>query len=242
MKRLLDLFSCAGGAAVGYSRAGFTVYGVDINAQPRYPFAHLVADAVDLLRRLIDGERFDWDGELLGIDDFAVIHASPPCQRFTRSQNIAKNADAHLDLLTPTRALLQEWGGVWIIENVPGAPMADYVTLCGSHFGLVALDTDGELLQLRRHRQFESSAFLLAPGPCRHLPGVQTASVIGAGGGWPASFKARLGGGYTPDRRVCRELMGIDWGLNAGEVSESIPPAYSEYLGRQLAAAIGLAA
>jgi DNA (cytosine-5)-methyltransferase 1 len=219
---------------MGYHRAGFDVVGVDINPQPRYPFPHLVGDAVAILRALIDGERFIWsDGRTFGIGDFDAIHASPPCQRFTAFQSVAKNADAHLDLLTPTRALLEEWGGAWIIENVPGSPMHDYIQLCGSEFNLTALDTDGELLQLRRHRWFESSVFLMGATGCQHLPGVQTASVIGHGGGWPASYKGKLGGGYTPHRRVCRELMGMDWG-NAREVSESIPPVYTEFLGGQL--------
>lgn len=222
--RLLDLFSCAGGAAVGYHRAGFDVVGVDLNRQRHYPFEHHVADAFDYLAA--------------HHAEFDVVHASPPCQGFTVAQNIAGNASAHLDLLTPIRAALLELGMPYIIENVPGAPMHDYMTLCGSEFGLVAPDTDGELLQLRRHRQFESSVFLMGAGGCRHLPGVQTGSVMGHGGGWPASYKARLGGGYTPHRKVCATLMGIDWKMTAREQSESIPPAYTEFLGRQLLEAL----
>lgn len=237
--RWLDLFSCAGGAAMGYHRAGFRVYGVDINPQPRYPFPHLVGNAVDIMRRLLDGERFTWsNGETLGIEDFIGGHGSPPCQRFTSMQSIAKNAEAHEDFLAPTRALFEEWGAPWIIENVVGAPMTNYVQLCGSEFGLVAHDTDGELLQLRRHRWFESNVFLMGAGGCRHLRGVQTASVIGHGGGWPAEYKGRLGGGYTPHRKVCAELMGVDWKMNARELSESIPPVYTEHLGRQVIAAL----
>jgi DNA (cytosine-5)-methyltransferase 1 len=220
---------------MGYHRAGFDVYGVDINPQPRYPFPHLVGDAVAILRALIDGERFTWsDGAVLGLTDFDAVHASPPCQAFTSAQNIAKNADAHEDLLTPTRELLEEWGGVWIIENVVGSPMRNYLQLCGSEFNLTAYDVDGELLQLRRHRWFESSVFLMGATGCQHLPGVRTGSVMGHGGGWPPSYKVRLGGGYVPHKKVCAELMGIDWMSNGRELSESIPPVYTEFLGGQL--------
>lgn len=220
--RLLDLFSCAGGAATGYHRAGFDVVGVDIKPQPRYPFEHHVADALEFLAE--HGHEFD------------AIHASPPCQRFTQAQSIAKNADAHLDLITPIRPMLDALGKPYVIENVSGARsmMIDPLQLCGSEFGLVAYDTDGELLQLRRHRLFESNAVLMGAGGCQHLPGVQVASVFGHGGGWPAEYKRKLGGGYTPHRRVCREIMGIDWQMTAREVSESIPPAYTEFIGGQL--------
>ena len=117
--RLLDLFSGAGGAAVGYHRAGFDVVGVDIEPQPHYPFEFHQADAMT----------FPSSG-------FDAIHASPPCQAFSIAAKYKGTAGRHKDLLTPTRTRLQAAGLPWVIENVPGAPMrADYL-LCGCMFGL----------------------------------------------------------------------------------------------------------
>lgn len=129
--RLLDLFCGAGGAGMGYHQAGFDVVGVDINPQPDYPFEFHQADAMEF-----------------PLDGFDAIHASPPCQVFTALKTM-HNAGEHFDLLTPMRARLKEWGGPYVIENVPGAPMQDHVTLCGSSFGLGVKKYDREL---RRHR------------------------------------------------------------------------------------------
>ena len=141
--RLLDLFCGAGGCSVGYHRAGFDVVGVDINPQPRYPFEFHQADAMTF-----------------PLDGFDVVHASPPCQRYANVTAWRGIPGGHPDLLEPTRARLIDWGGTWVIENVPEAPVrADYL-LCGSQFGL----------RVRRHRAFETSwrGFMLH-APCRHL-------------------------------------------------------------------------
>jgi DNA (cytosine-5)-methyltransferase 1 len=133
--RLLDLFCGAGGCGVGYRQAGFDVVGVDLLDQPDYPFEFHQADAMTYP---LDG---DWD----------AIHASPPCQAFT-SLKVMHNAREHEDLLTETRERLQAWGGLYVIENVPGAPMRNHVTICGSSIGLGVRKYDREL---RRHRHFE---------------------------------------------------------------------------------------
>jgi DNA (cytosine-5)-methyltransferase 1 len=139
--RLLDLFSGAGGCAVGYHRAGFDVVGVDIVEQPRYPFEHHVADAMTF-----------------PIDGFDAIHASPPCQAYIRG-GLTANDGRHPDLLPPIRERLQASGVPWVIENVPGAPMRPDIVLCGSMFGL----------EVRRHRWFESNANLPPwTPPCDH--------------------------------------------------------------------------
>jgi C-5 cytosine-specific DNA methylase len=141
--RLLDLFCGAGGAAMGYARAGFEVVGVDIAPQPRYPFEFHLEDALEFLplRRI-------WG-------DFDAIHASPPCQRWTRAQNAAQNADGHPDLITPLRPLLEATGLPYVIENVVGAPLRDPVKVCGLSLGL----------GVKRHRLFESNVSLFVP-PC----------------------------------------------------------------------------
>lgn len=139
--RLLDLFCGAGGAAMGYSRAGFDVVGVDVRPQPNYPFAFVQADALEC--------------DLAGFD---AIHASPPCQAYIRSGSVAKDG-RHPRLIEPVRALLAASGLPYIIENVPGAPLRPDVLLCGSMFGL----------EVRRHRVFESNVLTppLTP-PCDH--------------------------------------------------------------------------
>lgn len=224
--RLLDLFCCAGGAGMGYHRAGFEVTGVDIAFQPRYPFAFVQSDALEYLAE--HGDEYD------------VIHASPPCQSFTAAQRQSKNSAAHPDLVDPTRQLLIATGKPWVIENVPGAPLRDYIQLCGTAFNLRATDTDGEPLQLRRHRWFESSEFLWGPPACNHDRNIRTASVYGHGGGWDRIWRDHpsRAGGYVPHRTVCAELLGIDWPMKKRELSESIPPAFTEWIGRQLIASL----
>ena len=118
--RLLDLFSGAGGAAMGYHRAGFDVTGVDILPQKRYPFAFVQADALDYVER--HGREFD------------AIHASPPCQAYSVTQNLPWARKDHPRLLEPVQAVLQSLGVPYVIENVEPAPVEDAITLCGSMF------------------------------------------------------------------------------------------------------------
>lgn len=238
MPRLLDLYCCEGGGAVGYQRAGFQVFGVDIVPQPRYPFAFLQGDALAVLGRLTEAEAVPFthpDGvvEWLTLDDFLVVHASPPCQAYSITRH--SHSVQHPDLLAPTRAALIRAGKPYVIENVVGAPMRGPLTLCGSMFGLTAMDTDGHPLILRRHRLFESDIFLMAAGPCNHDPGIMVGGVYG--GGPMQRDKSDLRGGYTPARAVRAELMRMDWATGHG-LAQAIPPAYTEYIGGQLLAAL----
>lgn len=206
--KLLDAFCGAGGAAMGYHRAGFEVVGVDIKPQPRYPFTFHLGDALEFIRDHSHG--------------FDVIHASPPCQRYSRAQNAAKNADAHPDLVGPTRDVLIATGLPYVIENVVGAPLRTTVIMCGLALGL----------KVKRHRLFESSMILFAP-PCPDH-NVDYFVIFGH------EVRNRRHGDASGRKNsiACgREAMGISW-MTRAELSEAIPPAYTEYIGRQLMAAL----
>jgi len=217
--RLLDLFCGAGGASVGYHRAGFDVVGVDHRPQPRYPFEFHQADALTY--------------PLTGFD---AIHASPPCQLYSAATRASNTRHRHPDLVPPTREALHNTGRPWIMENVPGAPLDHPVTLCGAAFGLTAEDHDGRKLYLRRHRLFESNIWL-TPVECMCLTYQDRGYAVGGvyGGGSATFERARTirKGGYTPPTDVRQRLLGIDWMTQYG-MSQAIPPAYTQYLGEQL--------
>ncbi len=143
--RLLDLFCGAGGAAMGYHRAGFDVVGVDIKPQPHYPFEFHQADALTF-----------------PLDGFDAIHASPPCQHRAPVTAWRGDRDNHPDLLTPMLGRLRAEATVpWVVENVPGRPFGHDLVLCGSMFGL----------RVRRHRWFVTSWQAAAlVHPCHHRP------------------------------------------------------------------------
>ena len=208
MLKLLDMFCGAGGAAMGYHRAGFTdIVGIDIRPQPRYPFRFIQADALAPPVRL---------------EDFDAIHASPPCQAYSQSALTWRNqGKVYPDLVAATRALLESSGRPWVIENVPGAPVFANLTICGCQVGL----------DLRRKRLFELSdrdAFALSP-PCRHEYPV--VSVVGKG--TPSWVRKVLG--YNPTIQQWRDAMGIHW-MRREELSQAIPPAYTELIGHGLRA------
>jgi DNA (cytosine-5)-methyltransferase 1 len=216
--RLLDLFCCAGGAAMGYHRAGFDVVGVDIKPQPNYPFEFIQADVFDL-------DLVEWPFT------FDAIHASPPCQRFSDLAKRNGNGHEWPDLIDPIRRRLVDWGGPWVIENVEGAPLIDPIRLCGTMF---------PGLRVIRHRLFESNVGLVVPSHGKH-PLVFTHDKRKAHYGkldQDTSFVQVTGGGNATiaNKRVA---MGCDWMTNH-ELNEAIPPAYTEWLGAQLLAALAL--
>ena len=227
MPRLLDLFSCAGGAAVGYHRAGFEVVGVDIVPQKHYPFEFHQADALEYAAA--HGHEFDF------------IHASPPCQAFSQSKHAHTNS--HPDLLVPTRWVLEMIGKPYVIENVEGAPLVDPLRLCGTEFGLRALDVDGRPLAMRRHRLFESDVWLVGAGGCAH-DDTQVAGSYTASRHRTPEQRDNPGrrGGYTPALTVRAALLGIDWPMNEHELAQAIPPVYTEFIGRQLLDSMAIAA
>jgi len=212
--RLLDLFCGAGGAAMGYSRAGFKVVGVDIKPQPRYPFKFIQADALLFLREMMSPRQWQDSGKECW--DFAAIHASPPCQAYSSASIPGK---PYPDLYEETRILLEHTGLPWVLENVRGAPHRSGVVLCGSQFGM----------RIRRHRYFETS-FPMLISPCNHEDQGQTLSVTGNGYGG----KHKGHNGMKPrDVGEAREVMGIDW-MTIKELSQAVPPAYTELVGTQL--------
>jgi DNA (cytosine-5)-methyltransferase 1 len=225
--RLLDLFCGAGGAAMGYHRAGFDVTGVDIRSQPSYPFEFVQGDALEALRLLADGT---WQ--------FDAIHASPPCQFATqmnaswRSRGLTTD---RIDMLTPTRVALLPLGVPYVIENVVGAKryFRPNLMLHGGMFGL----------EVHRPRLFECSELILAPKtPINHKP-------VGVYGDHPEpNGRTRLNGGRAGTRsvmRVARDLeeaqraMGMPWADWHG-CKEAIPPAYTAFIGAQLLAALAV--
>jgi len=215
--KLLDLFCGAGGAAMGYHRAGFDVTGVDNRPQPRYPFTFIQADAMTF-----------------PLDGFDAIHASPPCQAFTqmsaRWRGKGTKADIHPDLLTPTLAILRTLGLPYIVENVQGAKAHMRATLV-LHGGMFRLG-------VHRPRLFEANVLILA------VRTPQTLSPLGVYGAKPdghTTYRYRDNGNYKGKSLIrtaksveeAREAMGIDW-MTWDEIREAIPPAYTEYIGVQL--------
>lgn len=212
--RVLDLFCGAGGAAMGYHRAGFEIVGVDIRPQPRYPFEFIQADweeALSVLPGLWEREGAPY-----------VIHASPPCQRYSPMTKKWGREGDHPDLIDPVREAIEAispWA--YVIENVPKAPLISPLMLCGSMFGLGA-----QGYQLQRHRMFEISMEMFAPASCAHVG--QPLPVYGHAGG-----RSKRDGLKFPGTDAWREGMGIDWMIGK-ELAEAIPPAFTEYIGRKL--------
>jgi DNA (cytosine-5)-methyltransferase 1 len=218
--RALDLFCCAGGASMGLHNAGFEVVGVDIVERKRYPFEFHQADAMTF-----------------PLDGFDFIWASPPCQGYTAMRHAPGAIGAPL-LIDQVRARMPS-GTPWVIENVEEAAwaMRDPVTLCGSMFDLGA-----QGCRLQRHRLFEANFEIVQPA-CAH----DARPVIGVYGGHSRRRAASAGGRGTQDvwsgghKTAAAQALGIDW-MTLNELSEAIPPAYAEYIGRAAIAAMQLEA
>lgn len=225
---LFDLGCAQGGAAVGYYRAGFDVIGFDVVVQPRYPFSFVQADALDILADLV---RY---GGYAGREPVAV-HASMPCQRWSTQTKRNGTQHRHPDLVGPVRELLQEWGGPWVMENIPAAPLREPVLLCGVALGIVY---SGHWL--KRHRHFEANVPLKGSG-CGCKPGLTYMDVTGGG---PTSKPRTDGGGGRPPKGTAaqvRALMGMPWATKTG-CNEAIPPLYTEFVGGQVLAHLQAAA
>jgi DNA (cytosine-5)-methyltransferase 1 len=216
---ILDLFSGAGGCAVGYHRAGFDVVGVDKVAQPRYPFPFVQADALGALTDLLAGGFITAsDGRAYCLADFAAIHGSPVCKLWSAATPAAARAN-HIDYITPLRPLLEQTGLPWVMENVPGAPLRPDLMICGCQVGLH---------ELERERWFETNwATAELRPPCYHA----TSPITVAGHGEPSG--PRLARGVRATVIDWRRAMGIDW-MTRDELAQAIPPAYTEHIGAKL--------
>lgn len=214
---------------MGYHRAGWDVVGVDNSDArlARYPFECHKADAVEFL--LDHGHEFD------------AGHGSPTCTGYSQGTVAIPDRVSRYDRLIPAvREAFEVVGIPYVIENVSGAraELRNPILLCGRMFGLTATDDDGTPLVLDRHRLFESNVFLMVPPHPKHDKSVQ---VAGAYGGarrdkWEAKHVRK--GGYVPSADVQRALLETEWMSEKG-CQLSIPPAYTEHIGRQLAAHIG---
>ncbi|MFF4044962.1 DNA methylase [Streptomyces sp. NPDC001816] len=215
--RLLDLFSCAGGAAVGYDRAGFAVDGCDVAHRPNYPFPYHHGDALTYLAALITS------GE---IERYAFVHASPPCQdkcTLTVGTNRSQGwGGTHEDLVAPTRELLEQTGLPYVIEQPNGrAEIRKDLTLCGEMFGLGVI----------RHRNFELGGWSIEQPA--HVPHRGRVRGYRHGRFYDGPYVAAYGnGGGKPSVPELQAAMGITWSGEREELTEAIPPAYAERIGR----------
>jgi DNA (cytosine-5)-methyltransferase 1 len=208
--RVLDLFSNIGGAGAGFVDAGAThVVGWDNVPKDRYPFTFRLGDALEVLR----------DVEYLRTFDF--VHLSPPCQAkcaMTLGTNKAL-AGRYVDLYPIVAPLIYAAGVPASIENPSARP--DMV-LCGEMFGLGVL----------RHRKFELVNWQApAPAHVKHRGRVR---------GWrhgkfhDGPYIAAYGkGGGKGSVVEMQAAMRITWTDVHEELTEAIPPAYTEYIGRQ---------
>lgn len=204
--KILDLFCKAGGCSMGYHLAGFEVEGVDIEPQPNYPFKFTQMDWLEFL-------------ETTDLSQYDAIHASPPCYKYS-SLNAINKVEDYPDLVDPVRDKLKEIGKPYIIENVVGAPMENPIVLCGTMFGL----------KVFRHRLFESNIFLLQLPHQKHDGSTGTHR-------WPYKpvngYLQISGEGNYKFEEGC-EAMAINWMKTKEELNNAIPPAFTEWIGKQL--------
>ena len=199
---LLDTFCCGGGASRGYDLAGFEVYGIDNDPKRLrdYPYPYLVADAMECLIRLKQGEGLTFsDGRTLYLTDIAAIHGSPPCQGYSIMNNLPWiRSRTYPLLILPLRELLDAIGKPYIIENVAGATskrnlgklgLLDHrlraFWLCGGMFGL----------PIYRHRYFETNFFWAMPGHPTHRRVISSGRMLGG----RANVDAGISTGRTAD-------------------------------------------
>jgi DNA (cytosine-5)-methyltransferase 1 len=201
--KLLDLFCCAGGTGYGYFLAGFDVTGIDNKYQKNYPFTFILSDAFEYLEN--------------NYKNFDAIHASPPCQKYSKSTKqwrvLGKD---YPDLIEKCRKMLIKTGKPYIIENVPGSPLINPIILNGSVFGLL----------VHRKRLFECNFFVKQP----EIPKTKTPIKMGRPGKDGDIIQPV---GHFSGIEYAKKQMEIDWMIGK-EMSQAIPPIYTKYIGKFL--------
>ena len=217
--KILDLFCKAGGAAKGYSDAGFEVVGVDIYPQPNYPYTFIQMDALEFLRTQ-------------DLSSFDVIHASPPCQAHSKCRQLSEARNGgkygnHEDFIDRTRELLNKIGKPYVIENVDGAPLRNPIALYGSQFNN---------LYTQRKRLFECNIPIHPPERKMKRHKTPTAGNGFGEDGWISICGSGGVRGMNAKQIVLYwgfALGGIDW-MTRDELAEAIPPQYTEFIGKQI--------
>lgn len=222
---VLDLFCCAGGASEGYVRAGYDVVGIDIDPQPNYPWPFFQMDALEVMAYLDMGCTYYLDELDLHLDNVDFIHASPPCQLFSVYNNVKSIAEKtkgkYLNLIPQTRDLLVHSGKPYVIENVPKAPLNSPIQLCGTTFNI----------PVRRHRLFELGQWNVEAPACLH--GDFTERRFPGSSNRPNGRTVCNIGEYRVPLAVQKECMTIDRCVTLHELSEMVPPPYTQWIGEQ---------
>lgn len=223
---LLDLFCGAGGAADGYAQAGFDVFGVDINPQPNYLYHFLQGDAIAVLQTLVNGESVTFGEISLSLKQITFIHASPPCQAYTRVKALvrAKGLPTNYpDLVEPVRNLLAKTGKPYVIENVPGAPVRKDIVLNGLFFNLRVI----------RERWFECGGWkpLFVPRLPKKPKGWTTNSYKGYSSFKKAQLISVAGNNFSV--ADAHTAMGVTRKMKRAEIAEAIPPCYTRWIAEQ---------
>lgn len=223
---VLDLCCCAGGATRGYQRAGFYAIGVDIEPRPNYcGDVFEQADALDVLDEIVQA------GELVLYGRPNLIHMSWPCQAGCTLTNGTNKANGwgreHVQLVPEGRRLAEATGIPYVIEQPTGhgGLIRPDLRLCMDMFPIE------EPPWVMRHRDFELSGFTAPQPKHRKHRGYVRGMRHGVLRDGPYVAAYGDGGGKASVAEM-QHALGIDWTDVREELTEAIPPAYTEYIGR----------